>query len=36
MHFLLRDHFITDSHNLISLQCMDIIRRKLMLVTIGT
>ena len=29
------DHFIY-SHNLISLQCMDIVRRKLILVTIGT
>ena len=35
MHFLLHDHFI-NSPNLISWQCMDIIRRKLMLVTIGT
>ena len=34
-HFLLGDHFI-NSHNLISWQCMDIVRRKLMLVTIGT
>ena len=32
-HFLLGDHFI-NSHNIISWQCMDIIRRKLMLVTI--
>ena len=34
-HFLLGDHFI-NSHNLISWQCTDIIRRKLMLVTSGT
>ena len=34
-HFLLGDHFI-NSHNLISWQCMDIVRRKLLLVTIGT
>ena len=34
-HFLLGDHFI-NSHNLISWQCMDIVRRKLMWVTIGT
>ena len=34
-HFLLSDRFI-NSHNLISWQCMDIVRRKLMLVTIGT
>ena len=34
-HFLLGDHFI-HSHNLISWHCMDIVRRKLMLVTIGT
>ena len=33
-HFLLGDHFI-NSHYLISCQCMDIVRRKLMLVTIG-
>ena len=34
-HFPLGDHFI-NSHNLISWHCMDIARRKLMLVTIGT
>ena len=34
-HFLLGDQFI-NSHNLISGQSMDIVRRKLMLVTIGT
>ena len=34
-HFLLDDHPI-NSHNLISWQSMDIVRRKLMLVTIGT
>ena len=34
-HFLLGDHF-TNSYNLISWQCMDIVRRKLMLVTIAT
>ena len=34
-HFLLGDDF-TNSHNLISWQSMDIVRRKLMLVTIGT
>ena len=34
-HFPSGDHFI-NSHNLISRQCMDIVRRKLMLVTIGT
>ena len=34
-HFLSGDHFI-NSHNLISWQSMDIVRRKLMLVTIGT
>ena len=34
-HFLLDDHFI-NSHNLVSWHCMDIVRRKLMLVTIGT
>ena len=34
-HFILGDHFI-NSHNLISWQCMGIIRRKLMLVTSGT
>ena len=34
-HFLVGDHFI-NSHNLISWQCMDIVRRNLMLVTIGT
>ena len=34
-HFLLDDHSI-NSHNLISWQSMDIVRRKLMLVTIGT
>ena len=34
-HFPLVDHFI-NSHNLISRQCMDIVRRKLTLVTIGT
>ena len=34
-HFLCGDHFI-NSHNLISWQCMDIMRRKLMLITIGT
>ena len=34
-HFLFRDDFI-NSHNLISWQWMDIVRRKLMLVTIGT
>ena len=33
-HFLLGDHFI-NSHHLISCQCMDIVGRKLMLVTIG-
>ena len=32
---LLGDHFV-NSHNLISWHCMDIVRRKLMLVTIGT
>ena len=31
-HFLWGDHFIS-SHNLISSQCMGIVRRKLMLVT---
>ena len=34
-HFLLGDEFI-NSHNLISGQSMDMVRRKLMLVTIGT
>ena len=34
-HCLLGDHFV-NSHNLISWHCMDIVRRKLMLVTIGT
>ena len=34
-HFLYGDHFI-NSYNLISWQCMDIVRRKLMLVTVGT
>ena len=34
-YFLLGDHFI-NSHNLISSQCMDMVRRKLMLVTIET
>ena len=34
-HFPLGDHFI-NSHNLISWHCMDIVRRKLTLVTIGT
>ena len=34
-HFPLGDHFI-NSHNLISWHCMDIVRRKLRLVTIGT
>ena len=34
-HFFLWDHFI-NSHNLISWHCTDIIRRKLMLATIGT
>ena len=34
-HFLFGDHF-NNSHNLISWQCMDIVRRNLMLVTIGT
>ena len=34
-HFLLGDHFI-NSHNLISWQSMDIVRRKLKFVTIGT
>ena len=34
-HFPLGDHFI-NSHNLVSWHCMDIIGRKLMLVTIGT
>ena len=34
-HFLFGDHLI-NSHNLISWHCMDIVRRKLMLVTIGT
>ena len=34
-HFLLGDQFI-NSYNLISGQSMDIVRRKLMLVTIGT
>ena len=34
-HFLLGDNFI-NSHNLICWPCMDIVRRKLMLVTIGT
>ena len=33
--FLFGDHFI-NSHNFISWQCMDIVRKKLMLVTIGT
>ena len=33
-HFLFGDHFI-NSHNLISWQCMDIVRRKFMFVTIG-
>ena len=33
--FLLGDHLI-NSHNLISWHCMDIVRGKLMLVTIGT
>ena len=34
-HFLLGDQFI-NSHNLISWQSLDMVRRKLMLVTIGT
>ena len=34
-YFLNVDHFI-NSHNLISWQIMDIVTRKLMLVTIGT
>ena len=34
-HFLFGDHLI-NSHNLISWHCMDIVRRKFMLVTIGT
>ena len=34
-HFLFGDHLI-NSHNHFSSQCMDIIREKLMLVTIGT
>ena len=34
-YFLIVDHFI-NSHNLISWQIMDIVKRKLMLVTIGT
>ena len=34
-HFLLDDHFI-NSHNLNSSQLMYIVRRKLMLVSIGT
>ena len=34
-YFLLADHFI-NSHSLVSWQCMDIIGRKLMLVTTGT
>ena len=34
-HFPLGDHFI-NSYNLISWHCMDIVRRKLTLVTIGT
>ena len=34
-HFLVGDQFI-NSHNLISGQSMDMVRRKLMLVTIGT
>ena len=34
-HFLFCDHFLY-SYNLISWQCMDIVRRKLLLVTIGT
>ena len=34
-HFLLDDQLI-NSHNLISGQSMDMVRRKLMLVTIGT
>ena len=33
--FLFSDHFI-NSHDLIFCQCMDVVRRKLMLVTIGT
>jgi len=35
---LIKDHgiYFINSHNLISWQCMDIVRRKLMLVTIGT
>ena len=34
-HFVCADHFV-NSHNRISWQCLDIVRRKLMLVTIGT
>ena len=34
-YLLIVDHF-TNSHNLISGQSMDIVKRKLMLVTIGT
>ena len=34
-YLLIVDHF-TNSHNLISWQIMDIVKRKLMLVTIGT
>ena len=34
-NFLYDDHFI-NSHNFISWQCMDIVRRKLLLVTIET
>ena len=34
-HFLLGDQF-SNSHNLISGQSMDMVRRKLMLVTIGS
>ena len=34
-HLLFGDHFI-NSHYLISCQCMDVVRRKLMSVTIGT
>ena len=34
-HFPLGDHFI-NSHNLIPSHCMDIVGRKLTLVTIGT
>ena len=34
-HFPLGDHLI-NSHNFISWQCMDIVRRKLKFVTIGT